>query len=246
MSFLLRFIYVSLKRLSMGHEFDDKLTFRNDFEVGKGHTIGDGKLSDDDKLGGDYMLGGSYMLGGDITTEIIDGGCDSRLQMQDLLQALLIALIIVVCYCLCQMVYSSAFKKSSGGWKRMMGGASNVSTEALASAGWYLYTRPGCSWCHKQIDALGGSYANRIECGKDGASPAPPAGAPACTDPKISGYPFWYNATTGQSRTGFQNSEALLSMAGGASASKECPPPKECPPADCTSCTPEICASCAP
>lgn len=226
-------------------KFDDKLTFGRDFELGKGHTIGD-----DDKIGGDYMLGGDdYMLGGNITTEIVEGGCSSRMQMQDFLQALLIALIIVVCYCLWQMMTGS--KKSSGGWKKWMGGSSNVSTAALASAGWYLYTRPGCSWCHKQIDALGGSYVNRIECGKDGASPAPPAGAPACTDPKISGYPFWYNATTGQSRTGFQNSDALLSMASGASTSKECPPPKECPPADCppadcTSCTPEICASCKP
>ena len=189
-------------------------------------------------LGGnitDYMVGGGDNYNSDITDTIVGGGCGGGdTWMQDFMQALLVALIIVIIFCLWRMSMTMT-KKNAG-----------FSTTALADSGWYLYTRPGCSWCHKQLEALGGAYKNRIDCGADGANPAPPAGAPACNDPKISGYPFWHNLKTGQSKTGFQNLTELSAMAGVPAADcppppacpppTVCPPPPVCPPVDCASC----------
>ena len=175
----------------------------------------------------DYITGG-----GDITSDIVEGGCGGGAWMQEFMQALLVALIIVIVFCLWRMMTNN-------------GSGTGFSTAALASRGWYLYTRPGCSWCHKQMDALGGEYKNRIECAADAVKRALPAGAPVCGDSKISGYPFWHNVKTGQSKTGFQDMKALTEMAGASAAGcSSCGEPTVCPPADCKTCTPEICASC--
>jgi len=83
----------------------------------------------------------------------------------------------------------------------------------LAEQGWVFYTRPGCPWCTKQLAACGGAYPAVVECNgsPDAAKKFP--GALSCDDPKIVGFPFWYNTKTKDTRVGMQNEAALAALA---------------------------------
>lgn len=128
--------------------------------------------------------------------------------------------------------------------------AADLTGARLAQLGWVLYTRPGCPWCDRQMAALGGLYPAHIECTGDAAAVAAEIakypGAIACDDPKVVGFPFWFNTKTQDTRAGMQKPADLENMiqaaqaAGGAAC-----PPAVCPPPDCAACaTEEVCAAC--
>ena len=212
----------------------------------------------------------SYEVGGDIMEHVVQGvqgGADeasvaganvSSAQMWvSLLESLLVVLVILMVFVLGKMILKKMAKKDHKP-------AADASDSAnLASNGWYLYTRPGCPWCHKQLDALGGKFNNQIDCTTSGPSQEPPAGAPACNDSRISGYPYWYNVSTGESKSGYQDQVALAKMGcpiakpqdcstcpAPACPTPACPTPAcptpECPPApECPACPPAPkCPSC--
>ena len=156
------------------------------------------------------------VMGGDVM-----GGAYSE---ADMIQTVLLIIVIFAIY----MIWQS----------RSAGKAAQAPAQALAVRGWYFYSKSGCQWCSRQLEALGGSYPNVITCAGAAAHTVPvPKGALACTDAKITGYPFWYNVQSKESRTGFQDQAALAVMAGAA--------PAACPPTNCASCaTAEICAAC--
>lgn len=157
------------------------------------------------------------VMGGDMDGSIMGGGYSEA----DMIQTVFIIFILIAMYML---------------WQNMSANKA-LPAQALAARGWYFYSKPGCPWCSRQLEALGGSYPNVITCA--GAGAAVPKGALACADPKITGYPFWYNVQSKESRTGFQDKAALAAMAGGPPGAPSCPPP------DCAACaTAEICAAC--
>lgn len=161
---------------------------------------------------------------------------ETKKQMIMLFQALMIVIVVLVIYYI-WMPQGPAVKSC----KKM-----------LEKAGWMLYTREGCPWCHKQMEALGGSYKKHVLCPSTPApSPADLAeaykifaktidGALLCGDPKITGYPFWFNSKTGESVVGYQDEEKLAMMcariATGGSG-------KACPPINCDTCA-AVCESC--
>jgi hypothetical protein len=88
----------------------------------------------------------------------------------------------------------------------------------LERRGWLLYVRDGCGYCTKQLAMLGPGFRrhNVVEC--NGPPPNAPAAHPAslvpsCQDPRISGFPFWYNKKTGLMKTGLQSHHELERMA---------------------------------
>lgn len=86
------------------------------------------------------------------------------------------------------------------------------SFQNLAARGWVLSTKDGCGYCEKQLEILGGSYPKIYECAADGSPKDPAANLPfACKD--ITGFPFWHNTVTGESRVGLQDRDALAKMA---------------------------------
>jgi len=86
---------------------------------------------------------------------------------------------------------------------------------ALASCGWILYTRPGCGYCDKQMDALGeNTYSKQVVC-VGGASSA--AGTMSDSQgpylcKKVPAFPFWVNEYTSATRTGLQDKKQLHQM----------------------------------
>lgn len=102
----------------------------------------------------------------------------------------------------------------------------------LASQGWMLYTKPGCSYCTAQYAELGiydGAYPNQVVCDSP-PSPLGPGGTPvfpidpkqlkkaigqtlgpiACED--VPGFPYWINAKNGDYRVGLQRQADLQAM----------------------------------
>jgi hypothetical protein len=71
----------------------------------------------------------------------------------------------------------------------------------LDAQGWDLYASDGCSWCHKQVEALGGGYSRLKWCGAANSCPA-----------DITGFPTWRNARTGETMSGFHTLAALDKM----------------------------------
>jgi hypothetical protein len=85
---------------------------------------------------------------------------------------------------------------------------------ALADREWILYTRPGCGYCTKQMDVLGGGYSKRVVC-VSGASTAAGSmseleGPLKCKE--VSGFPTWVNARTGKVKTGLRDRAELDAM----------------------------------
>jgi hypothetical protein len=74
----------------------------------------------------------------------------------------------------------------------------------LENAGWVLYTKPGCPYCVRQMETLGGSYRNKVTCGAASSDPAGCAAAP--------GYPHWVNSITGKTVSGYQSQAGLKAM----------------------------------
>lgn len=94
--------------------------------------------------------------------------------------------------------------------------SSSVSTR-LAQGGWVVYYRQGCGYCtaQKQVLAWGNKQPhNYIECdmrGKQVGGLFPPP--VPCNSPTITGFPFWLNTRTGETRAGLQSINALNTMA---------------------------------
>ena len=92
-------------------------------------------------------------------------------------------------------------------------------TDGLENNGWILYTRPNCGYCQQQKAILGkrflSSPGNVIDCDPTAAAGAswPGRGAPRCGDPRIVGYPFWFNRRTGNTKVGLQDAKELRAMA---------------------------------
>jgi len=193
----------------------------------------------------------------DITTSIVDVGDkgpgyfekmfpdapgstmdpETKKKMLMLFQALMIVIVVLVIYYIA-MPRGPVVKSC----KKM-----------LVKTGWILYTRKGCPWCHKQMDALGGSYKKHVECPSNAPPPTPAElaaayqifaktidGALLCGDPKITGYPFWFNSKTGESVVGYQDEEKLAMMCARAAAGGA---GKACPPINCDTCA-DVCESC--
>ena len=104
------------------------------------------------------------------------------------LRAILVVLLILVIFC---MVY--------------FGCSGRALSAKLCKSGWILFVRPGCSFCDKQLRALGGNpFPRQITCGASAGA------SKACS--KIPAFPFWINSRTGDTRVGFQNQIRLLEM----------------------------------
>jgi len=207
--------------------------------------------SRDTVTGGDATMGGADTMGSDDTV----GGADewmptpwsnppvtggnyrnyyaqsSNMQMMQMLSLSMIIVVVLII-----VVYLYLRRKAR---KFVHTIAEDLTSLKLAEMGWVLYTRPGCPWCEKQLDLLGGAFPATIVCpGTDAAKRFP--GALSCDDPKVVGFPFWYNTKTKESRTGMQNVAALSALARAPMA-----PAAPCPPNNCAACaTKEICAAC--
>jgi hypothetical protein len=88
---------------------------------------------------------------------------------------------------------------------------------ALERRGWLLYVRDGCGYCTQQKDMFKNGFRAIVKCGAPpppGAALPPVVGAPpTCQDPRITGFPYWFNTQTGVSKVGLQNLNALRQMA---------------------------------
>jgi hypothetical protein len=112
--------------------------------------------------------------------------------------ALLIVLLVVAILCICMQ------KRASGCRRRGL-------AASLAARGWYLYTRPGCSYCTKQLAVLNtAAYPKQVVCVGVQSSPSGVRGPYTCMDVKA--FPFWANEHTQATRTGLQNRQQLESM----------------------------------
>ena len=156
--------------------------------------------------GGDNVYGGShYHYGANPPGK---EECFSRTLLKSVAFAVIIVLVIMV---MCRLAYSSD-DESSDDSKRSLKGSH---AKRLAGCGWIVYYLQGCGYCTKQKEVLGGKYKNYIECNRQGDqlsgyTTTPPI---ACNSPQISGYPFWYNTKTKDTRGGLQGVDALKKMA---------------------------------
>jgi hypothetical protein len=117
------------------------------------------------------------------------------------LTALLIVLLVVAILYLCLQAQQYQGGRSLG--------------NALASCGWVLYTRPGCTYCTKQMDALGeDTYPKQVVCVGSAASASgtmsDSQGPYLCKN--VPAFPFWVNEYTSATRTGLQDRKQLRQM----------------------------------
>jgi hypothetical protein len=84
----------------------------------------------------------------------------------------------------------------------------------LARKGWMVYYKQGCYYCDKQKTTLNYKFNNYVECDSNGYQISGFTSSPPfnCGSPEISGYPFWYNMNTGESKPGYQDLESLTMM----------------------------------
>jgi hypothetical protein len=78
-------------------------------------------------------------------------------------------------------------------------------SKRLECKGWVVYFMQGCHYCSKQKRVLDRDFRKYIECDANGnqiggINPPVPCGSPI-----ITGYPFWFNTRTGESKPGFQS-----------------------------------------
>ena len=117
------------------------------------------------------------------------------------LTALLIVLLVFAILYLCLQAQQCQGGRSLG--------------NALASCGWVLYTRPGCSYCTKQMDALGeATYPKQVVCAGSAASASgtmsDSQGPYLCKN--VPAFPFWVNEYTSATRMGLQDRKQLHQM----------------------------------
>lgn len=131
---------------------------------------------------------------GDVGDDGDGGNGVSRKTLTAVLLAIAIVLILVILY---HMVQPGRLAKS------------------LAHRGWIVYYRPGCGYCTKQKQVLGGKFKNFIECDTKGNLVGGYTSHPElpCNSPIIKGFPFWYNTRTKKFRTGLQDTSSLEKMA---------------------------------
>jgi hypothetical protein len=105
-------------------------------------------------------------------------------------------------------------KGSSGG-----GSDSSTSQDNFNDKGWIVFIRPGCTWCHKQVEELKSTPFKYVECTQDGKRPndhhksGTPVSAPSnmpCSS--ITGFPTWYNTKTSKTVSGFKTIEQLNAL----------------------------------
>lgn len=82
--------------------------------------------------------------------------------------------------------------------------ASKAKCKRIADAGWIIYYSNTCTYCDMQKRST--PYVPSVECNASGvALKSTVSGVvPACNDPMIKGYPFWYNTKTGATFTGYK------------------------------------------
>ena len=88
-------------------------------------------------------------------------------------------------------------------------------SKRLARKGWMVYYKQGCYYCDKQKGALNYKFRNYVECDSNGYQVGGFTNSPplSCGSSEITGYPFWYNMSTGETKPGFQDIESLTMMA---------------------------------
>lgn len=90
-------------------------------------------------------------------------------------------------------------------------GSPKAMARRLAARGWVLVTKEGCTYCEKQLDVLGGKYPKTARCSADGDMIDSDVAIPFdCKE--ISGFPYWQNLQTGETKVGLQDKAALKEM----------------------------------
>jgi hypothetical protein len=113
--------------------------------------------------------------------------------------ALLIVLLVVAILYMCLKAQQYQGGRSLG--------------NALASCGWVLYTLPGCTYCTKQMDALGeATYPKQVVCGRSTASGTMSDSQGPYLCKNVQAFPFWVNEYTSATRTGLQDRKQLRQM----------------------------------
>ena len=88
---------------------------------------------------------------------------------------------------------------------------------SFTSGGWVVYLNKGCHFCHKQMDELkaNGLTSAHVMYDSDGTlledTRSDQSQAPLAFG-DIRGYPFWFNASTGETRMGLQQGAALKKL----------------------------------
>jgi len=77
---------------------------------------------------------------------------------------------------------------------------------------WVVYYREGCGYCSKQKALLPRNFKNYVQCDSNLKQTSGKKNALTCSDSKIKGFPYWYNAKTKMEKVGLQGLESLKSM----------------------------------
>lgn len=117
---------------------------------------------------------------------------DSQATMRVLVTAMAIVLIILLLY------FIMAPRRSL--------------SSRLARCGWVLYVRDGCGYCSRQMDILNGHYPKIVECGKDGTQVNTTCANPPFQCSQVSGFPYWANTVTKETKVGLQKQGDLEKM----------------------------------
>lgn len=112
-----------------------------------------------------------------------------------LMTALLIVLLVVAIAYLVYYMYQGRHRRSL--------------VRDLVASGWILYTRPGCGFCTKQMQALGvDAYPKQVVCA--GAHPADSHAPVSCKE--IGAFPTWLNTKTHEVSRGYKSRAQLKQM----------------------------------
>lgn len=120
---------------------------------------------------------------------VTTGGAEEPSPMQHIIAAIIILIII--------LVLAYYFKLNS---------ALRAKVKSISDAGWVVYYSDGCGFCGKQKELLPGVASVKCNIGGrptdinlNGADPPL-----ACDNPIITGFPFWYNTKTKETKVGVQ------------------------------------------
>lgn len=113
--------------------------------------------------------------------------------------AVLIALVVVA------IIYVVFFRRRERGL-----------VHELVASGWVLYTRPGCPYCVRQMDALGvKKYPREVVCigstSSASGTMSDSQGPLKCSNVNV--FPYWHNTFSNATRTGLQSRADLERMA---------------------------------
>ena len=91
-----------------------------------------------------------------------------------------------------------------GPWDHLQRMSNRSLAQRLTDAGWVLYIRMGCPWCHKQLGEFPPAEQKElkiIECQSQ---------MHQCIG--IKGVPLWHNTKTGEQKSGYKPKSVLAEM----------------------------------